>query len=448
MNQASADSAFRSWVDTPANSTLTASRVVVRGWCYHRQSGSVAAVRARVGRRICPGLIGGKRPDVQTMFGEPGGDTSGFEIAVALPPRRCTCRLEARLGDGPWQVFQTFTLDPPAQNAWRERWRWARFWFAAWRGQPRAWDALAVAEQEFLLTWARHRGWLTIGDFDQHAPRPVAPERFPASRRPAERLPKITIVTPSFNQAAFLETTMRSVLDQPGVRLDFIVQDAGSTDGSAEIVRRHAARLKHAESAPDAGQAGAVARGFAHADCGPDDVMAYLNSDDVLMPGALRFVADYLARHPAVDVVYGHRVLIDDDGQEIGRWITPRRACDDLRLQDLVPQETLFWRKRIWDRVGGIDASFHFALDWDLLLRFAAAGARFARLPWFLGQFRLHPRQKTQAWMSLHGVPEMDRLRLRTLGRAPTDEEMQAAMRRAQFDSALVYALLQRGWRV
>ena len=135
-------------------------------------------------------------------------------------------------------------------------------------------------------------------------------ERVPASRRSAEQLPKITIVTPSFNQAAFLETTMRSVLDQPGVRLDFIVQDAGSTDGSADIVRRHAARLKHAESAPDAGQADAVVRGFTHADCGPDDVMAYLNSDDVLMPGALRFVAGYFARHPAVDVVYGHRVII------------------------------------------------------------------------------------------------------------------------------------------
>ncbi|MDD3179137.1 MAG: glycosyltransferase family 2 protein [Opitutaceae bacterium] len=436
-------------MDTPVSPTTPATHFLLYGWCFHRQGLPITAMRARIGRRLFPGLHGRARPDVSAAFGGvPGSGTSGYEIAVSLPVRPQPCHLEARLDDGGWHAVQTFSLTPPPHRVWRERLRWSRFWANAWLGRPQAWPLVSPEEQRYLLGWAQHRGWLNIGIWSQYAPRPVAEERFPAPHRPAGKLPKITIVTPSFNQAAFLEATMRSVLDQPGVRLDYIVQDGGSTDGSADLVRRYAPRLKHGESAPDDGQADALRRGFARSECGPDDVMAYLNSDDLLMPGTARFVAEYFARHPAVDVVYGHRVLIDDDSMEIGRWYSPRRACDDLRLHDLVPQETLFWRKRIWDRVGGVDPSFHFAVDWDLLLRFEAAGARIARLPWFLGQFRLHPQQKTQKWIERVGIPEMDRLRLRTLGRMPAAEEMQASMRRAQFDSALVCALFQRGWRL
>jgi glycosyltransferase involved in cell wall biosynthesis len=280
-----------------------------------------------------------------------------------------------------------------------------------------------------------------------YPPREVAKERFPSPRLPASRLPKITVVTPSFQQGQFLEATVRSVLDQEGVRLDYIVQDGGSTDGTAEVLRCHAPRLKHWASERDRGQGDALRRGFARMEAGDDDVMAYLNSDDLLMPGAARFVAEYFARHPEVDVVYGHRVLIDEAGREVGRWLAPRRSCDDLRMQDLIPQETLFWRKRIWDRVGGIDPRFQFALDWDLLLRFAAAGARISRLPWFLGLFRLHPHQKSQARLEEVGIPEMDRLRERSLGRPPLRAELVASMQRAQIDSTLLRTWMKRGWR-
>ena len=102
--------------------------------------------------------------------------------------------------------------------------------------------------------------------------------------------------------------------------------------------------------------------------------MAWINSDDFYLPGALAFVADYFAWHPDVDVLYGHRVLVDEQSREIGRWFLPKHDPEVLRLNDFVPQETLFWRRRIWDRVGGIDPSYKFALDWDLLLRFQAAG--------------------------------------------------------------------------
>jgi glycosyltransferase involved in cell wall biosynthesis len=267
-------------------------------------------------------------------------------------------------------------------------------------------------------------------------------------RLPVDRLPRVTIVTPSFQQGAFIEDTIRSVLDQRGVHIDYIVQDGGSTDGSVDVIRRHAAQLAHWETESDSGQAAAVIRGFSHVANDPDDVMMYLNSDDILMRDAVRFVAEFFAQHPEVDVVYGHRILIDEAGAEIGRWLTPRPAFIDLRLHDFIPQETLFWRRRIWDRIGGLDPSFAFALDWDLLLRFQAAGARFARLPWFLAAFRVHPAQKTNRCLEEVGIAEMEALRQRTLGRSATHDELHLAMRSAQFDSALVCALWRREWRI
>ena len=95
--------------------------------------------------------------------------------------------------------------------------------------------------------------------------------------------------------------------------------------------------------------------------------MAYLNSDDLLLPGALPTVAAYFAQHPEVEVVYGHRVVIDEAGDEIGRWVLPPHDDKALRWADYIPQETLFWRRSIWGKSGGrMDETFRFALDWEL----------------------------------------------------------------------------------
>lgn len=230
-----------------------------------------------------------------------------------------------------------------------------------------------------------------------------------------DALPRISIVTPSYNQAEFLERTIRSVLDQGYANLEYIVQDGASTDETPQVLARHAHELKHWESVPDRGQAHAINQGFRHAS---GDILAYLNSDDVLLPGALHYVAAYFASHPEVDVVYGHRVVIDEVDREIGRWVLPRHKDGVLSWADYVPQETLFWRRTIWDKVGAaMDESFQFALDWDLLLRFRDAGANMVRLPRFLGAFRVHPAQKTVSEMATHGAQEMHRLRQRCHGR-------------------------------
>jgi hypothetical protein len=113
-----------------------------------------------------------------------------------------------------------------------------------------------------------------------------------------------------------------------------------------------------------------------------------------------------------VDVVYGHRVVIDEQDQDVGRWVLPPHSDAAFRWTDYVPQETLFWRRGIWERIGArFDEDLHSALDWDLLLRFQRAGARFARVPRFLGAFRLHTAQKTSARRIDLGLPEERRLR-------------------------------------
>ncbi|MBI5937533.1 MAG: glycosyltransferase [Betaproteobacteria bacterium] len=234
--------------------------------------------------------------------------------------------------------------------------------------------------------------------------------------------PRISIVTPSYNQAAFLEQTIKSVLDQGYPNLEYVVQDGGSKDGSREVLERYSAEFSHWESAPDGGQTNAINLGFRHT---TGEIMAYLNSDDLLLTGTLHYVADYFAKHPDVDVIYGHRINIDEVGLEVGRWVMPPHDGAVLSWADFIPQETLFWRRRIWDRIGGsLDESFHFAMDWDLLLRFRDAGAKFVRLPRFLAAFRVHPQQKTMAEIGDVGFKEMARLRERCHGRQVSPAEI------------------------
>lgn len=246
-----------------------------------------------------------------------------------------------------------------------------------------------------------------------HSPKQLKiPSRYYAHKE-LQQTPKVSIVTPSFNQGHFIKETIRSVLDQNYPNLEYIVQDGGSKDNTVSILESYANRLAHWESKPDRGQSNAINLGFAHAN---GEIMAYLNSDDLLLPGAINYVVDYFNNHPDIDVVYGHRILIDQDSREVGRWIIPKHSNKILSWVDYVPQETLFWRRSIWEKAGGkIDENFNFAMDWDLLIRLRDAGARFARLPRFLGAFRVHETQKSTASINVTGEHEMFLLRQRCL---------------------------------
>ncbi|HXA14875.1 MAG TPA: glycosyltransferase [Opitutaceae bacterium] len=293
--------------------------------------------------------------------------------------------------------------------------------------------------------------WMQIGILQHYEPRPITWDKLQKSRRAAQLLPQIAVVTPSFNQAAFIESTLLSVLNQKYPKLLYVVQDGGSKDASPQIIARYSDRLTHWESAPDHGQADAICKGFARVapKLDPDDVMAWLNSDDLMAPRALHHVAEFFARHPKVDVVYGHRIIIDGVDHEIGRWIMPRHDPRSLEWIDYVPQETLFWRKRAWDLVGGLDPSFQFALDWDLLARFTQAGLHVVRLPYFLGCFRVHHEQKTSQHIHSTGADEMARVRTRFHGpeRQGDMETINTWARRIRFQGALTARLHALGIR-
>jgi GT2 family glycosyltransferase len=238
--------------------------------------------------------------------------------------------------------------------------------------------------------------------------------------------PTISIVTPSFEQGRFLDRTIYSVVSQRYPALEYVVQDGGSNDGTLEVLRRFEPLLSAWRSEPDAGQADAVNRGFRETH---GELMAWLNSDDLLLPGSLAYVARYFAEHPDVDVVYGHRLMIDENDGQIGAWVLPRHDDAVLTLADYIPQETLFWRRRVWDEAGGtVDSTFGYALDWDLLLRFRQVGAKMVRLPRFLGAFRIHSEQKTTALDDV-GASESYRLRLREHGREVPIEEVLTRLR-------------------
>ncbi len=278
-----------------------------------------------------------------------------------------------------------------------------------------------------------------LAQFDQYAPRPVAlPREYKLRTMPADA-PSIAIVTPSFNQAAFIRWAVDSVVDQGYPKLFYTVQDGRSRDDTVAVLRSYGATLDWV-STPDTGQADAINRGFARVQ---GDIMCWLNSDDMLPPGTLAYVADYFRANTDVDMLYGNRIFIDALGREIGRYVLPAHDSRVLKLNDYVPQETLFWRRRLWDAVGPIDTSFDFALDWDFVLRAEAAGFRLRHVPRFLGCFRVHPAQKTTCKMAV-GQEEMQRLRDRTFGRQVNSTEISRGVR----TYLLRHVLLDRSHRL
>ena len=283
---------------------------------------------------------------------------------------------------------------------------------------------------------------MELGILRQYSPRPVKASRLPVSWRNIDGLPTIAIVTPSYNQSHFIAQTIESVLEQDYPHFEYGVIDGGSTDGTSEILEKYRERVAYYVSEPDNGQSHAIAKGFSHL---RGDIMAYLNSDDLLLPGALRFVGELFAEHPEIDVIYGHRLVIDEAGREVGRWVLPRHDAQAIQNFDYVPQETLFWRKSLYEAVGGINQSFQFAMDWDLLLRFIQAGARFRRVPYFLACFRVHNKQKTHTLLDVVGEREKARLMAREYPAGRSSKRVLRLQNSYRLRSSLCATLLKCG---
>lgn len=258
-----------------------------------------------------------------------------------------------------------------------------------------------------------------VGQLGTYSPRPVSLRIAKPDNQPSGRaLPRISIVIPSFNQGKFIGATLQSIIDQSYPDLELIVVDGGSTDNTLSVIKQYEPHLAWWVSEPDSGQAAAINKGFTRS---TGEIMAWINSDDLVAPGALHIIAGYFAKHPETQAVYGDRVVIDEKGMEIGRWILPYHSIRVLQWQDFVPQETLYWTRSAWNLIGArLDEMFRFAMDWDLLLRLSAQHIKIQHLPVFLGLFRIHAQQKTSSQMSSVGKREIRIIRQRELGFQPT----------------------------
>ena len=204
-------------------------------------------------------------------------------------------------------------------------------------------------------------------------------------------LPLVTVVTPSFNQASFLEETINSVLNQTYPNIEYIIMDGGSSDGSLEIIKKYASRLAHWVSEKDRGQTDAINKGFALA---KGEVLAWLNSDDTLLPNAIEEAVAYLSEHPDTGMVYGDANYIDEKSKVIGKFPAAETDLPRLRRGYVhIPQQASFFRKSLWEQVGPLDPEFFFAMDYDLWVRLAER-SELKYLPRIWANFRLHADAK------------------------------------------------------
>ncbi len=212
-------------------------------------------------------------------------------------------------------------------------------------------------------------------------------------------LPRISIVTPSFNQACYLEETMQSVLDQGYPNLEYIVIDGGSTDGSADIIRKYETSLAYWVSEPDRGQTHAINKGMARAS---GDIVAYLNSDDYYLPGTLHRVARAFAARPEADLFHGRCRIVDEQGTATGERVGRISSYEEVldlwgvwwQRRNYVQPE-VFWTKRIADRIGPFREELFFVMDWEYWTRIFGAGGKPAFIDEELACFRLHRNQKS-----------------------------------------------------
>ena len=221
-------------------------------------------------------------------------------------------------------------------------------------------------------------------------------------------MPQISVVTPSFNQGCYLEETLNSVICQRAdVDLQYIVVDGASTDDSQDILRRNADSIDELIMEADDGQAHALSKGF---ECASGEILAYLNSDDTYLPGALAWVVEYFAQNPKVDALYGHRIFVDATGKVQRFWVLPPHSNYLMRRWAYIPQETCFWRRSVTEKYGGIDASYQFAMDYEMFAR-VMPHVRFKRVNKFLATFREHGASKTSTLNDTLGLAEVARVR-------------------------------------
>ncbi len=220
-------------------------------------------------------------------------------------------------------------------------------------------------------------------------------------------LPRISIVTPSYNQARYLPETIESILRQGYPNLEYIIIDGGSTDGSVEVIRRYQAHLAYWVSEKDSGQSEAINKGFRKA---TGEIFNWINSDDVLFPGALERIARAWLDHPGAALIVGDHARADARrGIFLVSGAASRRACSPRGWVMPLGQQSTFVASRVFRDVGGVREDLHCIMDTELYYRILAGGGRLVRTRGFIGLIRQHPEHKGIARAN-EWQPEIDRV--------------------------------------
>ena len=203
----------------------------------------------------------------------------------------------------------------------------------------------------------------------------------------------VSIITPSYNQAAYLEQTITSVLGQDHADMEYIVIDGGSTDGSVEIIKKYSDRLAYWVSEKDKGQAEAINKGFAKA---TGEIIAWLNSDDFYLEGTVKAAVQLFEQNPDVVLVYGNMLSVDEHGKPFNALNYKQLTLEDLLCFQIIGQPAVFMRRSALQKAGGLDLAFHFMLDHHLWIRIAQLG-RILHVPQTWSAARYHPEAKNFA---------------------------------------------------
>ncbi len=211
--------------------------------------------------------------------------------------------------------------------------------------------------------------------------------------------PLVSIITPSFNQAQFLAQTITSVIDQDYSLIEYMIVDGNSDDGSQAIIEKFSKRISWWISEPDQGQAEAINKGLKRAN---GEIVAWLNSDDYYLPGAVTKAVTAFQMHPLASFIYGDVLAVDADGHQINKLQYRQEDLIDLMKFNIIGQPSVFIRREILDKVGFLDPSLQYLLDHQLWLRLAQQ-APFHYLPEMLSAARFHDQSKNVAQSSAFG---------------------------------------------